>query len=322
MDIKKLQIIAICKKLNLDFKDFGLLNFGAHNINYYFNTKQGKFVLRIENNAQSKNLKKEYTYLKKTDGKLGPRVFLFDNTNKIIPRDYLIEEFITGVHPNNRISDDVLKKFGRWFKDLHKNKTDKHLFLDKNKKFDLNLFFNEKYYNSYLKYNSILDLNTKKILEKLNSDCLKLMNLNKKYFLKIKNLSLNHSDPSPSNCFIKDNGELILIDWEFVKYDLPEFDLIFFIWSYELSDKQKKIFLKSYGYSNTKFAKKKYKLIRILMYFSFLNWLFERLDLSIKGKLKAKKGVYCSSKKEIEEKLNSYIKNITKLLNKARLISF
>lgn len=315
MKITKLKIIKICNKIKLDFEDYNLLGFGAHNINYLINTKQGKFVLRIENNLQYNNLEKEYNYLKKTNGKLGPKVFLFDDSKKIIPKNYFIEEFIIGNNINNKISNINLKKFGLWFKKLHKDKSPNHIFSNNSNTFDLNLFFNIKYYNSYKKYNNILDINLKLKLKKLNSIFIDVINLNKKSFSKIKYLSLNHSDPSPSNCFIEKNGNIRLIDWEFIKYDLPEFDLIFFIWSNELSLIQKKIFLDAYGYSNTFYANNKYKIIEIIMYFSFLTWLFERLNLSLEDKLKAKVGVYCSSRKEINEKIKSHLIKIENLIN-------
>jgi thiamine kinase-like enzyme len=319
MNLQKNQIIKICEKINVSFESFKLLGLGAHNINYLLITKQGKFVLRIENNLQFKNLKKEYTYLKKTKGKLGPKVYLFDNSKKIIPKDYLIEEFIVGKHPDNQISNDILKKIGIWFKNLHKNKSKNHNFLDKNLKFDLEKYFNFKYYNSYKKYYSILNLKTQTRIKKLNNEIDMLIKLKKSSFSNIKNLPLNHSDPSPTNCFIEKNGNLRFIDWEFIKYDLAELDLIFFIWSYQLSDKQKKLFLENYGYSTSRHIKSRYKLIEIIMYFSFLIWLFERLKLSAEGELKPKKGIYCSSKKEIIDKINNYLKTIEKLIENYNL---
>ena len=99
MRISKPQVLKICKRLKINLISFSFLARGAHNENYLIKTKKNKIVLRIENNLQFKNLKREYQLLKKIGGNLGPKVFLFDNSKKILPREFIVEEFIEGKHP-------------------------------------------------------------------------------------------------------------------------------------------------------------------------------------------------------------------------------
>ena len=88
--IKKNQVENICKKLNTKLIAYKFLAKGNHNINYVLETDKEKFVLRIENNKQFKNLKKEYKLLKSLSLGLAPKVFLFDSSRKIIEMDYFV----------------------------------------------------------------------------------------------------------------------------------------------------------------------------------------------------------------------------------------
>ena len=65
MDVNKSQIQKICKKLKVNLIKFNFLARGNHNENYKIVTKQGNYVLRVENNTYN-TLKTEYNFLKKT----------------------------------------------------------------------------------------------------------------------------------------------------------------------------------------------------------------------------------------------------------------
>ena len=64
MKITKKQVEQICKKLDENLVEFYFLASGNHNDNYAIQTTGKKYVLRIENNPQFKNLKKEYNLLR------------------------------------------------------------------------------------------------------------------------------------------------------------------------------------------------------------------------------------------------------------------
>lgn len=119
--LTKNQVIKICEKLDVDFMSFDYLGKGGHNVSFVINTSQGRFVLRIENNLQFDNLWNEYKFLKRTKGKLGPKVFLFDDSKKILDRKYFVEEFIEGEHPK-KADNKYIKLMAEWYKELHKIK--------------------------------------------------------------------------------------------------------------------------------------------------------------------------------------------------------
>jgi len=228
MKIMRKQIELICKRLNIDLICFEFLGRGNNNENFVINTQQDRFVLRIENNSQFKNIKKEFVFLAQTNGKFGPRVFLFDSSRKIIPKDYFVEEFIEGEHPK-KIDDVFIKVMAKWYRELHKNKGRNKNYLDQKDEFDLMKSFRSHGFSTYQKYKHILNKEYFDILERIYNHAICVIKENDNLFSGCRNLSLNHGDPTSTNIFYVD-GEIKLIDWEFVRYDLPEFDIAFFCW--------------------------------------------------------------------------------------------
>jgi len=105
--------------------------------------------------------------------------------------------------------------------------------------------------------------------------------------------SLIHRDLSCENILF-DNRIVRLIDWEFSGYDFPEWDLVYFMQSLELKDKQKELFLRIYGYPDTGAGKKKLLLISFLNTCGDIGYSVWRLGLIKAGELdkKLKKGTF------------------------------
>ncbi len=307
MNIKKSQVLEICKKLKKELIEYYLLGRGGHNENYLIETKQGKLVLRIENNLQFKNLKTEYNFLKKTKGRLGPRVYYFDNSKKLIPRDFIIQEFIEGKHPE-KITKDIIISMAEWYKKLHKDKSNNIPTKAKEKNiYSLNKYIKNHTVRRYNKFKNTLNKETLDELDKLFVASFKIINKNDKIFSKRRYFSLNHGDPTRQNIFYK-KGSLKLIDWEFVRYDLKEWDLVFFVWAYDLNNKRKELFLNKYNYKKTTKAKKQFEIIYLTHCLDMLNWRIERLNLIYKKKINASQ-MYNTE----EEMLNGIYEDIPKL---------
>src|SRR3989338_1303956 len=287
--IKKNQVENICKKLNTKLIAYKFLAKGNHNINYVLETDKEKFVLRIDNNKQFKNLKKEYKLLKSLSLGLAPKVFLFDSSRKIIEMDYLIEEFIEGIHPPNKPTDNFVITMAKWFKELHKNKR-------KTKPYSVKSAV-KPYYNNYLKYKQYINnITLSKKLEMCINKGLKICIENNKIFSDRKLCSLLHNDSSRENIFYK-KDKVKLIDWEFAGYGMPEREIVYFIDSYILSRKQIKLFLKSYGYPNTSVSRKKLYIFYLILLFSSIGYSLWSLGLT----------------KKIKEKNNRLLKDINLL---------
>jgi aminoglycoside phosphotransferase (APT) family kinase protein len=311
MDITKPQILKICKKLKTELIEYRFLSRGNHNENYLIHTKKGRFVLRIENNHQFSNLKTEYQFLKRINGKFAPKVYLFDSTKKIIKKHYLIEEFIYGKTPK-KITLPIINKAARFYKQIHKTKS-KHLpkYIKKHKYYSLIESFNYHALANFRKHKDVLPKAIIKKLKPLYDETKIIIKENEEIFAKRKLFSLNHGDPSRRNIFIH-NNEFKMIDWEFVSYTLPEWDLAFFIWAHELNKSQTKIFLRAYDYSTSETAIKKLRIIYLLLAEAMINWRIKRLYL-VKNK-KVDKRQSQSTKSDILKRMKEDIKRVKKIL--------
>ena len=305
MKPKKSQIIEICKKLYIDFVDYSFLSLGNHNETYLIKSKQGKYVLRIENNSQHKTLKKEYRLLKKINGKFAPKVYLFDNSRRIISRDYMVQEFIQGKHPERKVTTDFVRKMAIWYKKLHSIRTKKEYSLEKEFK---------SYKRKYMKFRKVLQKNLLDDLDTFFKKCVPILDGNE-IFSKIKYLSLNHGDPTRTNVFYV-NKKIKLIDWEFSEYTLKEEDLVFFIYSYDLSERQKKVFFNTYGYSLTKKGNKKLRIIFLLHYLGVIVWRIERLGLIKKGQVDPRQSA--SNEKEMIKELTEELEKANEIIGELR----
>jgi thiamine kinase-like enzyme len=300
--LSKKQAIQICDKLNVDLISFDYLGRGSHNVSYVINTPQEKFVLRIEDNLQFDNLRKEYKFLKRTKGKLGPRVFFFDDSKNIINRIYFVEEFIEGKHPE-KADNNYIKVMAKWYKELHKIKV----------KRKMAPLYKRVGVKKYKKFNHLLDANVKIELDTLYGKSIELFKKNENLFRDINYLSLNHGDPTRTNVFYNDKS-VRLIDWEMVHYNIPEVDLVFFVWSYELNKRQKKLFLDTYKYPKTKKSELKFDLRLLAHIWSLISWRLERLDLIYKKKIE--NTGFCSSKEEVYLENKEDVVKIKRVLRK------
>jgi len=277
MDLQQAQLEVICMKLHAEYKNHKLLGRGAFNISYLLVTDKGKFVLRIGNSTHTKKLLKEYIILKKLDGQFGPKVFFIDDSLKIIPRIYIIEELLEGVHPEEVFSEELLLAMGEWYSRLHKYKSSTlPEYMNDSSQYSLIRSF-EWVTIDFYENKEVLDEEFRKKINLFYAQAFTIIRKEDKLFSKRKELSLNQGDPSRSNIFYT-NGIVKLVDWEFTKYELREWDLAFFVWSRDLTQEQKKLFLEAAKYPKTKEAEKEFEIIYLLHCLMMLSWMVERLN--------------------------------------------
>lgn len=275
MEISKNQVTQICQKLKEEFVQVKFLARGNHNESYFLKTKTKDLVLRIENNNQFKNIKKEYKFLKLLDGKISPKVYLIDTSRKIISNDYMIQEFIEGKHPERKVDNNFIELMAKFYRKLHSNKQP----INNNTRNLLYRFIN--YEKNIRKYWKEVSIKIWKELETIFEQSKSF--LDKNLLSKRKYLCLNHGDPTRSNVFY-DKNSVRLIDWEFVDYNHPEEDLVFFKYSYDLTDNQWNLFLEAYKYKKSKYSEILFNQFLIVHYIGMINWRFERLYFISTGK--------------------------------------
>lgn len=280
MRVAKQQVKQICKRLNKDLIRFSFLARGNHNDNYLMEANGRKYVLRIENNPQFKNLKKEYNTLKALKPGLGPEVYFFDKSHKIIPVDYFVEEFIEGKYPVKKDEKSVVL-MAKWLKKLHSQKR-------KCTRYSL-LRAIKPYYRNFKNNRNALSDGIANDLDLLFNGVLAFCKRNDNIFSNRTTNSLLHRDLSREN-IIYDGEKIRLLDWEFSNYNFQEWDLVYFMQSLRLNDKQKGLFLKTYGYPITKSGKKRLLIISLLNACGDVGYSVWRLGLVKHGKLSKKLG--------------------------------
>ena len=298
MKITKKQVEQLCKKLDEDLVKFSFLASGNHNNNYAIETTGKKYVLRIENNPQFKNLKKEYNLLKSLKAGLGPKVYFFDKSHKIIPADYFVEEFVLGKYPK-KLNDKFIILMAKWLKKLHQQKKPckKHSMLKTIKPYFRNVNNHKNAIPSEI-VNTIYSL-----FNRVTAFCKK----NDSIFANRKEACLLHGDLSREN-IIYDGKNIRLLDWEFSRYNFPEWDLVYFMQSLELNSKQKELFLKTYGSPTSKTGKKRLLIISLLNTCGDIGYSVWRLGLVKQGKLNKK------LKPDISKRLNQDINRLRKII--------
>ncbi|MCF6277052.1 MAG: aminoglycoside phosphotransferase family protein [Candidatus Magasanikbacteria bacterium] len=278
MKITKKQVEETCKKLDEDLIKFSFLASGNHNDNYAIETTGKKYVLRIENNPQFKNLKKEYNLLKSLKPKLGPKVYFFDKSHKIIPADFFVEEFVDGKYPK-KLNGKFIILMAKWLKKLHQQKKPckKHSMLKAIKPY----FRNVNNHKNAIPSKTANEIDS--LFKRVTVFCTKKDNI----FADRKEACLLHGDLSREN-IIYDGKNIRLLDWEFSRYNFPEWDLVYFIQSLKLNPKQKELFLKTYRYPISKTGKKRLLVISLLNTCGDIGYSVWRLGLVKEGKLNKK----------------------------------
>lgn len=308
MEIQHSQVQKICKKLSKPFISYKFLAAGGLNECYLITTSDGKYVLKIENNPGY--LKREYKNLKLATHKLGPKIYFFDDSKKILKRPYMIQELLKGKHPKRKPDNEFVIKMAKWFKKLHSIKSSKIEKDELKRIHDLtkwvNLFYN-RVKKAQIDFDEILYQKILAYFEKVLRICEK----NKHIFRRRKQFPLVHNDPARENIFIE-KSRVRLIDWEFAGFVIGERDLITFLRIYQLTDKQKTLFFKTYGYPQSKTGKKQFQILTHLMICGDLCWLVERLEAISKGKV---------GPKQQQRDKGKIVKKIKKVLKESKTIS-
>ena len=239
------------------------------------------------------------------DGKLSPKVYLIDTSGKIISKDYIIQEFIEGKHPERKIDNNFIELMAKFYRKLHSNKQP----IKNNKRNLLYRFIN--YEKNIKKYQKEVSIKIWKELETIFEQSKSI--LIKNLLNKRKYLRLNHGDPTRSNVFY-DKNSVKLIDWEFVDYNHPEEELVFFKYSYDLTDKQWDLFLETYKYKKSKYSELLFNQFLIVHYIGMINWRFERLHFISTGKADLRQS--SSNKDKMIAEIKEDLLKIKQILNK------
>lgn len=229
------------KELDLgDFKENNIevntLGNGENHLIYLALVNGKKFVFRISFREELESaLKKEFEILKKLPSGLGPKPFIFDNSEKIIPNSFMIQSFVSG------------KKIKKWTKDLLRTHA-KQLALLHSKNITEK---RENLYDVFIKRANFSKNNQPEVVkdDKLIEDVFirlnELFSNNKQIFEKHKHSYLIHADLHDDNVLFEDD-KLHYVDWEEARYGDNALDVATLLWFIELDDDNYKTYLNTY----------------------------------------------------------------------------
>ena len=227
------------KKIN-NLQNFKIEFFASSQCNdlYLITKNDKKYLARITNWEQNKVWKiKQEEYEKLNfikDLNIAPISHYYDLGQNEKQIHWSLVDFVEG-ETVQKLSDKNIVQLAQTLKKLHENTI-------KNKYGDRWFELEELPYKSYtLKEYS---KNKAKLVEKIGYDKLKrdFENIN---WAEIKQFCLIHNDLKPLN-MVENNGEILLIDWEYAYMDIPENDIARFFVENSLTEDQKKLFLENY----------------------------------------------------------------------------
>lgn len=268
-------VSRIFRQLGAEIESFSFLASGNHKRNYRVETSRGIFVLRIQEDERFKNLKKEYAVLRSLPVGMGPEVFAFDDKHRELAQDYLVEELIQGTHPE-KVDKALLSGMAEWFKKLHAIMLEAETIQSPSVTL-------EPYADNVKKYGKYSLPGTREEIDIMVGKAREWMRENSRMFSAERPCML-HRDPSRGNILLTDQG-IRLIDWEFAEPGPPEWDLAYFIQSFELDAEQTRLFLEEYGYPKDEAHDKRMLTIQLLDTCGALGYSLWSLELMARGEM-------------------------------------
>lgn len=283
----------VCNEIDRKLVKYKFLASGGHNDHYLLDTENKgnieKIVLRVRTINQFDNITNEFKILNMLKGLYGPKCFYIDKTCNLLPKPYLLLQYIDGplyIHSaNNGIPKNLIKVASRYYASLHSIKGE----------FEPNFLYKDsfsiaKYYDYHFRerYNSSKNILPEFYSKMINRALQRILDIEAdwvKYYNKTASASLIQGDPTVGNLIFwnKEDGynknKMLLIDWEFARFDHCEFDLVFFLDTYEVKDEYLSIFLNEYGYENKGGDLKKLYFIWLCHLMRIIAWRVERILL-------------------------------------------
>lgn len=269
---------------------------GAHNTNLLLHTPEKKYVLRIYENTQFDNCEQEAQMLEFLDGRFAPKVYLVDVSKKHHQHNFMVQEFITGDKPKE-FDEAFIKELANTLKRLHAITNTP----------DSQEDFIDEWTQTHIK-------NTSAVLkEQDRTDVLALYEHTKAELESMRPIldqyprtNVIHNDLILDNTIIRE-GEMVLIDWEFARFDAFFVDLGVFIQENHLSNAHTQLFLNTYGFGETPDEAKVVTLSVALRSLSHIAWYIERIS-------HIQQGILDEDQESHVAQLRSHLEYINKIL--------
>ena len=278
MNITQEQLKSVAEKLNTGYVSHEKLSTGAHNLNIKLTTTDGEYVVRIAIPTRLEDLEKEHRFLRDLNGRFGPKALLFDESKTIIDQPYLVQEYIVGEHPT-KADNEFSERMAQWYQDLHAVGCPPVVpHADTKGRYSLTHFFDEMILS---RYTPNKDCVPQEWQERIDNLFLRIQSVATEHdqILKQARCAIVHWDPNLRNIFYTKEG-IKVVDWEFVSFDAPEWDLVAFLWAHDLHGTEERHFLDAYGYNGDE---QTLTVLMTLFVGLILAWRIKRLHLIRQG---------------------------------------
>ena len=307
MNITEDALKKIAERLNTGYVSHEKLSTGAHNLNIKLTTTDGDVVVRVAIPTRLESLEKEYRFLRDLNGRFGPKALFFDESKEIIHVPYLVQEFIKGKHPA-QADTAFIKAMARWYQDLHAvgcPPTVPHA--DTKGRYSLERFFEEMIGKRYAPHRACVPDTWKEHIDALMQRVYVVAQTHT-HLLDDARCAIVHWDPNLRNIFYTTEG-IKVVDWEFVSFDAPEWDLVAFVWAHALNNNQKKLFFEEYGHPVDQHT---FTVLMTLFVALILAWRIKRLHLIRSGSVP--EGFKHGEEQELIEQFDWLTKDLKQLL--------
>ena len=220
----------------------GFLAQGGSNTVHRLETDRGMFVLKVSKPTVPSRLGFENAFLTVAAGEIGPRVWHYDGSGVHHDQALLVEEFLQGSHPF-RLDDVAAAALGASLRKLHSRslaefvgiltRPDWQTHLDERVLPQMALAQEASPRELYGEVLTMVD-SARRLGTRWTSR------------LGAHPRSLVHNDVIPLNVLATSDG-MVLIDWEWVRIDIPEWDLASALKAFEMDASAQGAFWEAYG---------------------------------------------------------------------------
>jgi Ser/Thr protein kinase RdoA (MazF antagonist) len=213
---------GLCERAGIgELRGHSFLARGAGNEVHRVETGQGVFVLKVAKPEHGSRLGFEHAFLAKSEGNFGPGVRHFDGSGVHHGQELLVEEFLVGAHPFH-LGVPEAAALGEALRVLHSADTAPFAtFLDKPS------------WKGYLASRVVPQLERSREFSPSSVhgeiEAMVAGAGERGRFLtprlEMRQRGLVHTDVIPLNVVSTKDRGMVLIDWEWVRIDLPEWDL-------------------------------------------------------------------------------------------------